>query len=245
MIQTSADLMDYILRQLGAPSVEVELTPEHLKDCIDYSIKEFSSFAWDGELQESVVLTIDGRGTYQLPDFITSIIEFRSIQGFQNYGQNYIPDRWSEEFFRAFESNSTGIDAIISISNTFTMYEKYIQKEINYYFNSYKNQIQILEEFSGNVVILYTTEYIPNEKDKIFDQQWVKDMSVEKARFLQSTITGKYAQTLIGGATINYDDMRSKAETAIEDLKEQLFSKYGGPAPILIKVLEKGSYFTC
>jgi len=234
MIKTNDDLIDYILRQLGAPSVEVELTSDQLQDSIDYSIKEFSSFAWDGELEESVVLTVDGRGSYQLPDFITTIINFKSIQGFQNYGQNYIPDRWSEEFYRAFESNSTGIEAVISISNTFTMYEKYMQKEINYSFNPYKNQIQIMEEFSGNVVIHYTKEYTPDKRDKIYDHQWVKDMSVAKSRFLQSTVTGKYSQTLIGGATINYDDMRSKAEADIEDLKEQLFNKYGGPAPILI-----------
>lgn len=234
MIRTNDDLVDYIKRQLGYPSVEVELTSDQIQDCIDYSIKEFSSFAWDGELEESVILTVDGRGTYQLPDFITNIIALKSIQGFQNYGQNYIPDRWSEEFFRAFESNSTGIDAVISISNTFTMYEKYMQKEINYYFNPYKNTIQIMEEFSGNVVIYYTYEYTPDKRDKIYDHQWVKDMSVAKSRYTQSTVTGKYSQTLIGGATINYDDMRSKAETEIEDLKEQLFSKYGGPAPILI-----------
>jgi hypothetical protein len=234
MIKTNDDLTDYIMRQLGSPIVEVELTPDQIQDCIDYSIKEFSSFAWDGELQESVILTVDGRGSYPLPDFITNIIALKSIQGFQNYGKNYIPDRWSEEFFRAFESNSTGIDAIVSISNTFTMYEKYMQVELNYFFNPYKNRIEILQEFSGNVLIQYTYEYTPDKVDKIFNHQWVKDMSVAKARFLQSTVTGKYAQTLIGGATINYDDMRSKAETAIDDLKEQLFSKYGGPAPILV-----------
>ncbi len=132
MIKTKDELSDYILRQLGAPSVEVELTQDQLDDCIDYSIKEFSSFAWDGELKEVVVLSVDGRGQYKLPLFITSIIEVRSVQGFQNYGANYVPDRWSEEFFHAFESNSTGVDAIISISNNYTMYEKYMYAEINF-----------------------------------------------------------------------------------------------------------------
>jgi len=234
MIKTNDDLVDYIMRQLGYPTVEVELTPDQIQDAIDYTIKEFSSFAWDGELEETVILKVDGRGTYPLPDFITNIITVKSIQGFQNYGANYIPDRWSEEFFRAFESNSTGINAVISISNTFTLYEKYMQVELNYFFSPYKNEIQILQAFTGNVLIQYTKEYTPDKVDKIYNHQWVKDMSVARARFTQSTVTGKYAQTLIGGATINYADMQSKAETAIEDLKEQLFSKYGGPAPILI-----------
>ena len=232
-IRTNDDLHDYILRQLGAPLVEVELSPDHIQDAIDYSIKEYSSFAYDGELKESVIIQVDGRGEYPLPEFITSIIALKSIQGFQHYGQNYIPDRWSEEFFRAFESNSTGIDAVISISNTFTMYEKYMQKEVNYFFNSHRGMLQIMEkDFKGNVLIHYTMEYIPNKVDKIFSHQWVKDMAVEQSRFLQSTVTGKYSQTLIGGATINYADMQSKAESRIAELREELFTKYAGPAPV-------------
>jgi len=236
MIRTNDDLTDYILRQLGSPIVEVELTSDQIQDCIDYSIKEFSSFAWDGELKETVILNVDGRGTYLLPEFVSTIIKVSSVLGFQSYGQNYIPDRWSEQFFNAFASNGTGngISAIVSLSTTLSLYDKYMQTELNYYFNAYKSTIQILQEFKGNLLIEYSYEYTPDKVDKIYNHQWVKDMSVAKARFLQSTVTGKFSQTLIGGATINYDDMRSKAETAIEDLKEQLFSKYGGPSPILV-----------
>ena len=234
MIKTNDELIDYILRQLGAPSLEVELTEEQIKDCIDFSIKDFSSFAYDGEISEVVILTLDGRGEYQLPSFVTSLIDVKSIQGFQNYGQNYIPDRWSEEFFRAFESNSTGIDAVISISNTFTMYEKYMMKQINFEFNEYKGTFKCLEEFSGNVLIHYTMEYVPDKVDRIFDQQWVKRMAVAQARMLQSTVVGKYEQALVGGATINHGDMRALAESEIEALKEELFNKYAGPAPIMI-----------
>ena len=234
MIKTKDELSDYILRQLGAPTVEVELTPEQLEDCIDYSIKEFSSFAYDGELKEAAILSIDGKGQYKLPLSITSIIAVRGIQGFQNYGANYVPDRWSEEFFHAFESNSSGIDAILSISNNYTMYEKYMYAELNYDFNPHKSTLYMLQEFKGNIVIYYTYEYSPDKIDKIYDHQWVKDMSVAKARMQQSTVVGKYTQTLIGGASINFDNMRSLAETEIENLKEQLFSKYGGPAPILV-----------
>lgn len=234
MIKTKDELSDYILRQLGAPTVEVELTQDQLDDCIDYSIKEFSSFAYDGELREAVVLTVDGRGQYKLPFFITSIIAVKGIQGFQNYGANYIPDRWSEEFYQAFESNSSGVDAIISISNNYTMYEKYMYAEINYDFNPHKSTLYLLQEFKGNLVIHYTYEYTPEKIDKIYDQQWVKDMSVARARLQQSTVVGKYTQTLIGGASINFDNMRSLAEAEIENLKEQLFSKYGGPAPIMV-----------
>lgn len=233
-IETRDHLRDYILRKLGSPIVEVELTEEHLDDGIDYSIKEFSSFAFDGELEEVVVLAVDGKGTYQLPSFITTIKTLRSIQGFQNYGMNYIPDRWSEEFYRAFESNGTGIDAIISISNTFTLFEKYMNKELHYFFNEYTGQINITEDFTGNIAIHYTYEYVPGKVDKIYNQQWVKDMSVAQARLQQGIITGKYDQALVGGGRINYADMQSRGTEEIVSLREELFSKYAGPAPISI-----------
>jgi len=234
MIKRKDDLIDYIFRQLGAPTVEVELTDEQVQDCIDYTIKEFSTFAYDGELEETVILQVNGKGYYQMPDFVTSIIAVKSIQGFQNYGSNYIPDRWSEEYFRAFESNSTGVDAIISVSNNFTLFEKYMMREMNYTFNEYNNKLHVLGNTTGNILIHYNMEYTPDKVDKIYNQQWVKDMSVARARLQQSTVVGKYTQSLVGGATINFDMMRSLAQDEIADLKEQLFSKYAGPAPILV-----------
>ena len=38
MIRTNDELYDYIMRQLGYPTVEVELTADQVQDAIDYSI---------------------------------------------------------------------------------------------------------------------------------------------------------------------------------------------------------------
>ena len=232
-LRTREDLINYTLRKLGAPMLRVELSRDQIQDNIDYAIKEFSTFAYDGALEESVLLTVDGRGYYQLPDFITSVMSVHSVYaGFQNYGSNYVPDRWSEQFFNAFASNSTGIDAIISISSTMTLFEKYVMREVHYTFNEYKNQIHITEEITGNIVIEYTMEYIPDEIDKIYNQQWVKDYTVALCRFQQGTNTGKFSSPLVGGSTVNYEDMKSQAQSDIDTLKEELFNRYAGPAPI-------------
>lgn len=234
MIKNNDDLVDYIKRKLGYPTVRVELTSEQIQDCIDYSIKEFSSFALDGELQEVAIITVDGTGSYDLPHFITSIKDVRSISNYSNYGSNYVPDRWSELYNNMFSNSAIGITAIVTISSELSIFQKYMTREVNYSFNAYKAKLRLFENYSGNLLVNYTYEYIPDKVDKIFNHQWVKDMSVAQARMEQSTITGKYNTPLIGGSTINYDNMRSLAESEIESLKDQLFSKYGGPAPILI-----------
>jgi hypothetical protein len=59
-------------------------------------------------------------------------------------------------------------------------------------------------------------------------------MVTAQARLIQSTVTGKYSQTLVGGATINYSEMRALAQEEIQILKEELQTQYAGPAPIFV-----------
>ena len=231
-LRTREDLTNYVLRKLGAPILRVELTRDQIQDNIDYAIKEFSTFAYDGDLKEVVILSIDNRGYYNLPDFVTSVLNVRSILGYQTYGANYIPDRWSEQYFQAFETTGMAVDAVISISSMQTLFEKYVMREIHYTFNEYKSQLHITEDYVGKIAVEYTMEYVPDEQDKIYNQQWIKDYAVALCRVQQGTNTGKYSSPLVGGSTVNYDDMKSKGEADIDKLKEELFLKYAGPAPI-------------
>lgn len=232
-LKTKEDLTNYILRKLGAPILRVELTKEQIQDNIDYAIKEFSQFAYDGDLDEVVILTVNGQGYYQMPDFITSVKGVYSTNGgVANYGSNYVPDRWSEQFFSSFPTGNLGIDSIIAISSTMSLFDKYVRRELHYTFNEYKNQIHITENYKGNVAIAYTFEYTPDEIDKIYNQQWVKDYATALCKFQLGINLGKYSAPLVGGSTVNYSDMKSEAENEIERLKEELFSKYAGPAPV-------------
>ena len=51
---------------------------------------------------------------------------------------------------------------------------------------------------------------------------------------LWGTVTGKYDQALVGGARVNYADMKSEAQTELEVLNEQLLTKWSDPAPVSI-----------
>ena len=78
-------------------------------------------------------------------------------------------------------------------------------------------------------------QYIPDdEDDKIFDAEWVKKMATAQARLLQSIVLGKYDQALINGSHVNYADMRSMAETDIENLRQELKDKWQNPAIMMI-----------
>ncbi|MCK5537180.1 MAG: hypothetical protein KAI79_10150 [Bacteroidales bacterium] len=240
-INTKDLLKDYILRQLGAPLINVELVEDHLDDVIDATIKEYSSFAFDGELEETVIITVDGSGSYTLPDTIQSVMKVSqgvSAGGLTNFGGNfgagYVPDIWSEQFFSGSDGITGIMNSIIGVSTTQSMLDTYMGDDLAFDFNAHKKKLRLFEPYSGNLLVYYTFEYLPDSIDYIFDDVWVKKMSVAQSRLLQSTITGKFDQTLIGGGRINYADMRALAQEEIAQLKEDLQLQYAGPAPILI-----------
>ena len=68
----------------------------------------------------------------------------------------------------------------------------------------------------------------------IFNESWVKDFAKAKSQLLWGQIVGKYSQSLVGGATINYDRLISEAQADIEKLMEELQEKWVDPAPVLV-----------
>lgn len=85
------------------------------------------------------------------------------------------------------------------------------------------------------MVIVGLTRYQANDLgDYIFNETWIKAMAKAKTKKLWGHVVGKYSQSLVGGAEINYDRLISEADTEIEMLMEELHDKWVDPAPVLV-----------
>lgn len=238
-ITTKSGLEEYIKTTLGYPIIKVEITDQQISQIIDNSIQKFTEYAY-GTLEETVVLQLNGMGEYDLPNTITNILKLSqgstsNLTNFSaNFGAGYVPNLWSEQFF---SGSLTGdiIPAIIGISTTKAVLDKYFGDDLNYNFNPYKKKLKLLQNFVGAAVLHYQYEYLADENgDFIYDHEWIKDYCVAKCRYQWGNNTGKIEQTLVGGARINYADMKSEATAEIERLDELLITKFSDPAPISI-----------
>lgn len=99
---------------------------------------------------------------------------------------------------------------------------------VNFEYNSNTKILRVFEPIGdATFLIEASAEYVPNpEFDEVYAHPWVKDYVVASTRRLWSTVTGKYTQSLVGGAEINYDKMQTEAEQMIEKLDEDLLNKY-------------------
>lgn len=236
-ITTKAALTEYVKSQLGAPTINIEVTDDQIGQIIDDTVQKFTEYAY-GDLEETVIVELTGKAEYPMPDTITNIIKVSkgatsNITNFgSNFGAGYVPNIWSEQFFT---SSLTGdiIPGIIALSTTKAVLDKYFGDDLAYNFNYLKKTLQVMENYKGPCVIHYQYEYLANEDgDFVYNHEWVKAYTKAKVKELWGTVTGKFDQALVGGARINYDRLLSEAQLEIEKLNEELLNKWSDPAPI-------------
>lgn len=237
-ITTKEALRDYIKQRLGYPLIRVEVDDNQLNQIIDDSIQHFTEYAF-GELEASAFIELGDAGTYTMPDYITNIIEL--TKGGNNYmnfsaqfGTNFVPDLWSENFSSGSSSLSGSIiPNMMSLSATQSIMDKFLGQQINYNFNAGKQVIQLHEDVNETCLLHYKYEYIADDDgDQIFNHEWIKRFTVAEAKFLWGTVTGKFDSSLVGGARINYADMKNEATAEKEILEEELLNKWSDPCPI-------------
>lgn len=236
-INSKALLINYVKLQLGYPTINIEVTDEQINQIIDDTVQKFTEYAY-GTLEGTVVIQLHGSGEYDMPDTMTNLIKLSkgstsNITNFSaNFGAGYVPNLWSEQFFTG---SLTGdiIPGILAISTTKAVLDKFFADDIVFNFNAHRKILQVLENYNGPAVLHYQYEYLANEtNDLVYNQEWVKAYTTAKVKHLWGTVTGKFDQTLIGGARINYSDIKNEAQTEIDRLLEELLNKWSDPCPI-------------
>lgn len=100
-------------------------------------------------------------------------------------------------------------------------------------FNASNHILRIFEPIEGPIMVEAALAYRPNpDYDDAYGHQWIKAYALNKVKFLWSGNVGKYSQSLIGGAEINYDKMASESMEALEKLDEDLIEKFSEPLGI-------------
>lgn len=232
-------LIDYIKSTLGAPIIKVDVTDTQIENIIDNAVQKFTEYAY-GTLEAAVVIQLNGKGEYAMPDTMTNLLKLSkggtsNLTNFNaNFGSGYVPNIWSQQYF---SGSLTGdiIPAIIGISTTTAMLEKYFGDDIVYNFNPHRKILQVLEAFEGPAVLYYQYEYLADEQnDLIYNHEWIKEYTVAQTRYQWGNNTGKIDREIVGGGKINYNDMKSEATAEIERLNGELLTKWSDPAPVSV-----------
>jgi len=228
-IKTRAALTEYLLRQLGNESITVHLSTASISDCIDRAIEKYSEYAWGGQIEGTLAVTLTpGVFKYTLADSISAVTGLAVTSMYQSFSN--IPTGYGLQLdpisMSSIQSMETfNIQSSLNALSTISMIQYYFNVTPRYTYNPNSKELIFQEEVLGNIAVLgIAMDYEPNEAgDNIFNNFWIKKRALAECFFAWSNIVGLYDRELVGGARINYGDLQAKGERLMQETEEEIF----------------------
>jgi hypothetical protein len=242
MITNKRQLLEYCLRRLGAPVIQINVDEQQCFDRIDDAIQKFQAFHESGSVRKYILHEITERDIQKRSITadrnvisVTRIFSFSMLAA--SYGLEY-------------QSFMTDLIGNIRTSNTVTGYvigqqhinliENIFNREPILRFNQYLSEIQIDTNWAkysvGDVVMLEAYYGVDPERDyKAWDDPWLKDYTTALIKKQWGSNLLKYRGfSLPSGVTISGETFYNDAVNEIAQLEDQLQTTYQTPLDIAI-----------
>lgn len=119
--------------------------------------------------------------------------------------------------------------AVVSMANAQTM-QNLFGASVSYDYNSQNHILRLFQEVQGPIAVEAALEYVPNpDFDEAYGHTWIKAYALNLVKRTWGQNVGKFDQSLIGGANINYQRLIDEASTEIEILDQDLLDKWSEP----------------
>ena len=226
-----ANLISIVKRQLGWPTICVELTEEHFTICLDNALQEFRRRADNAYQMKYFIMPFKkGQDLYYLndpvvgTDRVVDVIKIWRVSGLgliaqgENgiYGQSFLTQLYSP--------GVVDLTSIYLMNAYAEQFSQIFAGEIAFRWNEASRQLQLLRRLGHDEKILIECSGEKTEQELLVDryaQQWLQGWAVSEAKMILGHIRSKYQQLpgAGGGITLNGDAM---LQSAMEDQTELL-----------------------
>ena len=252
-IQSKQHLRDYILRQLGSPVINIEITQDQLDDAIDNALELFMQNAFSGVVEKYLSLTVEaGKQEYELPYDVYAILKVmnKSKTGFASgstdnifsMGQYVASDLYrglGKVNLLSYEITNqliATIDAMFNVKVAFDF--NVVSKILRFHEIPTADETMMLHCYVKNVPT-YTTNPVQGEPDiestNIYNELIVRNLATAYSRYQWAGNLIKYnGSTLPNGLNIDVPSLEARAEAEILKYETELHECYEIPPMFLV-----------
>lgn len=249
IIKSRAELKAYMLRKLGSPVVNVEVTDEQLDDAVNDTLDDYLTRAYSGVEERYLLAQVKaGQQEYTLPYEVQAVLAVHDTSSdLFNTSHN---DLFSLNQFIAadiFKPGVTKVDILtFELTNELisTMQVVFSQKQ-TFDFNCISKKLFLFAtpKADQNVILHVYRRVEPTadptdaskELTNVYDVKWIKRMAVERARYQWGVNLMKYAGTVLpNGMQLNPDGIKQTAEAEMEKLMTELHDEWELPVDFFI-----------
>jgi len=243
-VTTKLQLVNWIYREIGGNTVNVELSDSAIEQHIDTAIQKFSEYSEDVIYSSAYVLTLSaGIDTYNLPSGTKCVSNFESdtASGGINTPFSSMNILYNQGAFDNLLWDTGGYSGL----TTYELGMQYVEMSRNLLtvsfflqYNKYGNTLTVTpipaENHSG-VLEIYT-EYDPGTgSSPLYNEIWIKQYVLALSKISLGLIYGKYEGTpLPDGSTLNASMYLEEGKLDKEKLDEELIEKYASPLGFMV-----------
>lgn len=239
-VQSRDQLIQYALRELGEPLIQVNVAMEQIEDRLNDALHMFFRYHMDASRHDVITIKITEEDiknqSVKLSNDIISVIDViytpASTFSMNNLQyQMYFSDLISKTFTGNGLSNYTITRSYLSMLNQ-VLGDIYKVTD----FNLHMNEVRIIQDWSkikvGDYIGMEVYKIVdPNNVADVWDNYWLKKYTTALIKKQWGNNLMKYTGTsLIGGGQLNGEAIYQAAEADIQKLEDRLVEEFQYPA---------------
>lgn len=236
---TRQEFAEYCLRKLGKPVINIEVADEQVDDRIDEALETYVEKHYDATEDKWVFYELTqtdiDQGYIEVPDNFLSVTEVypaASVIGASGSGGmfSYQYQIITSELnpWQRFDS----IDYFMKL-NSIQEISDLIEVQPRFRHIRHKNQLKIYHDYRvGCQLLLRVYEII--DPEAVWNDKWLKAYATALIKLQWGNNVSKFSEIqLLGGVTINGEQLKQEAQQEIELLLTQLNEEYMEPTGFL------------
>lgn len=239
-VKTKQDLIDYCLRKLGSPVININVAYEQIEDRIDDAIEAFSEKHYDAteELWLFHTITADevSNGYIKVDDNILTVIDVLPYSHISGSGggefgvQRQIMRNglyaWSSFDQIDYFMKMTSLSSLNDLLNADIRFEHIVhRKELKIHNSSLM--------FEDSTIVLRAYKIV--DPEFVWNNYFIKKYSTALIKLQWGENISKFENVqLLGGVTINGERLVSEAKVELEKLEKELETTYMFPTDFIV-----------
>jgi hypothetical protein len=237
-VTTRQGLIDYCLRQLGAPVVEINIDDQQVEDRIDEAIEYYRQYHYDGIEKvylKHQVTQQDITNTYiPIPDAIYGVSRVFPVASGTSTSKSIFDLQYQLRLNDLYDLTSTSVMYYTQVMGHLALLDLTLNGHPIYRFNRLTNKLYIeaswVDEMQvGNYILVECYRALdPADTPKFYNEMWLKHYATALIKKQWGTNMKKFSGLqLPGGVTIDGQALYEEAIAEIDKLEEDLLGKQG------------------
>lgn len=235
-ITTRQGLIDYCLRDLGEPVVEINVDEQQVEDRVDEAIEYWRQYHYDGveKVYLKHLVTEDDVTQKSIPinDLIYGVTRVFPIAAASSTSKSIFDLQYQLRLNDLYDLTSTSVIYYSMVMSHLALLDLTLNGHPLYRFNRLTNRLYIEEDWtqnisSGTYLLIECYRVLdPATAPRMYNESWLKHYTTALIKKQWATNLKKFSgMQLPGGVTIDGDRLYQEAKDEIEKLETDLRDK--------------------